>query len=127
MKVTGQVFTGQGKAREFLQLKPYRDFLADKIGEPYPGTLNLRVDVVSSKRLKEQAKFYRLEGFNYYGEDYGGLNLYIVKTRGLVVGLIEPDRTRYGDDVVELVSEHRLRDRLDLSDGDSIEIETLEA
>lgn len=123
MKVTGEVFTGEGEAADFLQLKPYRDFIARKLEKPFPGTLNLRVNPTKARKLKQEAEFHRLEGFTYRGEDYGGVNLYIVKVKGEVVGVVEPDRTRYDDAVVELVAEKELRKALSLTDGDALEIE----
>ena len=122
MKLKGKVFTGEGKAADFLQLRPYRDFITRKIGRPFPGTLNLRVDKSQAKELKQKAEFHRLEEFTYNGDNYGGLDLYLVESEGKVIGLIEPDRTRYEEDVVELVAEEELRKLFSLRDGDCLEI-----
>lgn len=123
MKVVGEVFSGEGEAEEFLQLEPYKDFIARHLDLPFPGTLNLKVDSSQAKKLKQKSKFHRLEEFRYKGEDYGGINLFLVNLEGNIVGLLDPDRTRYGEDVIELVSEKELRKEHGLEDGDTVEIE----
>ncbi|MFB6144515.1 MAG: DUF120 domain-containing protein [Candidatus Nanohaloarchaea archaeon] len=122
MNLQGEVFSGEGEASRFLKLRPYRDFLRRWIGRPFPGTLNLRVDGKKLEDLKKEAAFHRLEGFKYRGDDFGGLNLYMVKINDKVAGVIEPDRSRYGSDVAEVVADEELRKIFNLEDGDTVRI-----
>lgn len=119
----GTVFTGEGEASEFLEISEYRHFIQEKTGfEPFPGTLNLKVDPDSAEALMEDAKENRMEEFERNGDKFGGLTLYHIELEGLKCCVIDPDITRYDQDVIEVCSSEKLRERLDLEDGDKVEI-----
>jgi riboflavin kinase len=121
--VEGKIFSGEGKASEFLRINEYSEFIKEKTGfKPFPGTLNLRAEPEEIQRLKDRAETERMEGFEKQGKEFGGLKLYHVKFQDINCCIIEPDLTRYGDDVIEICSEFRLRSRFNLDDGDQIEI-----
>jgi riboflavin kinase len=121
--VEGKIFSGEGKASEFLRINEYSAFIKEKTGfKPFPGTLNLRAEPEEIQRLKDRAETERMDGFEKQGKEFGGLKLYHVKVQGINCCIIEPDLTRYGDDVIEICSELRLRSRFNLEDGDQIEI-----
>ena len=120
----GKVFSGEGKASEFLQIEEYSEFIMEKTCfKPFLGTLNLRGTTEEIQRLKNNAEEDKMEGFEKNGKKFGGMNLYHVKVEGIKCCIIDPDLTRYGEDVIEICSEFRLRSKLDLEDGDRIKIE----
>lgn len=124
MEVEGKVFTGDGKASEFLELEPYRDFLTGFLGQPpFPGTLNIRTDGETGE-IKEEARSERLEPFKHEDKSYGGITVYRVKVEGIEAGLLEIDRTHYGEDVVEIVAGTKLREELGVEDGDTVTVNT---
>lgn len=123
MRISGEVQTGAKKAQKFLSLKPYKDRIEEKTDfRPFPGTLNLRVDKEKHRELKKGREAERIEGFNYEGEDYGGLELYSIKIEGLNAALLDIDRADHGEEVAEIIAEEKLRAELGLEDGDRVEI-----
>lgn len=123
--VRAKIFTGKGKASEFLKIDEYTEFIKEKTGfKPFPGTLNLRADPEKIEKLKKKAEKEKMEGFEKQGKEFGGLQLYHVKVEDTNCCIIDPDLTRYGEDVIEICSEFKLRTRLDLEDGDHIKVST---
>lgn len=119
----GKIFSGERKASEFLQIEEYSEFIREKACfRPFPGTLNLRGRPVEIQRLKSNAEKDKMEGFEKNGKKFGGMKLYHVKVEGIKCCIVDPDLTRYGEDVVEICSEFRLRSKLGLEDGDRIKI-----
>lgn len=119
----GQIFSGEGKASEFLQIEEYSGFIQEEAGfKPFPGTLNARADPEEVKTLKEKAEVEMMEGFEKEGREFGGLKLYLVQVEDMPCCIIEPNLTRYGKDVIEICSEYRLRSKLELEDGDKVNI-----
>jgi len=124
MKISGEVKTGTKKAQKFLSLKPYKDRIEEKTGfRPFPGTLNLEVDEEQHRKLKKEKEKQRIEGFNYEGNDYGGLELYRVKIKGLEAALLDIDRADHGDEIAEIIAEEKLRAKIGLEDGDTVEFD----
>lgn len=121
--IEGKVFTGEGKASKFLSLEPYRKFIREKEGfKPYPGTLNLETDPGSAEEIKKKAEKHRMEPQNFEGDELGGLDLYRVRIEAENCCIVDPDLSRYGKDKIEIVAEAKLRDKLQLSDGDIIKV-----
>lgn len=119
----GVVFSGEGKASEFIQIDEYSSFIQKEAGfKPFPGTLNLEVDPEKLTRLKQKLDSSRMESFERDRETFGGMDLYPVEIEGLRACIIEPDYSRYDDNVVEICSEKNLRSALELEDGDRAEI-----
>lgn len=122
MKIKGEVKTGTKKAQEFLSLKPYKDRIEDKAGfRPFPGTLNLKVNKEKLKKFRRNREEQRIEGFDYEGENYGGLKLYKVEIRGFEAALLDIDRADHGDEVAEIIAEEKLRSELGLEDGETVD------
>lgn len=121
MRWKGKIFTGEGKAAGFLELKPYRLFIENSLGfRPYPGTLNLRGDSTELTELKQRVDSISKDKFRYEGESFGGLTLYPVLIGDKKAAIVEPERTRYGDKVAEIVAESNLRNEMALSDGETV-------
>jgi riboflavin kinase len=123
--IKGEVFTGEGEASGFLSLQPYMDFISEKAGfDPYPGTLNVRSTEKAAEKIRQTAPSYSMEPVEYDGSELGGLNLYLVEVKGEKCGIVQPELTRYGDQVLEIVAPFNLREKYELEDGDRLRIET---
>lgn len=118
IKLYGRVFSGLMEGSRYVQM--YRDLFVKYLSlEPYFGTLNVDLGIDSSivfKRLKPieipppNPVFSPLYVYRAYVG--GDVEAYIVK----------PHVTTYDWRVLELVSNHCLRERLKLRNGDYIEI-----
>jgi len=123
-KISGRVKTGKKQAQKFLSLEPYQEKIEDKTGfRPFPGTLNLQVRPEEREKFTEEMEADRIEGFNYEGKDYGGLELYKVELSGFEAALLDIDRADHGDEIVEVIASEKLRAELGLEDGDEVKID----
>lgn len=124
MLLEGELFSGMKKAGDYLDLKPYRNKIEGKTGfRPFPGTLNLRVDEEEAERLKEHVEKRRIESFRFEGKVYSGLDIYKLEIEGLKAAFIDIDITDYDDSVMEIIAPVKLREQLDLDDGNTVKLE----
>lgn len=134
---SGLIETGVGTGGYYLTIPGFHEqFVRILEGDPYPGTLNIRVTGMDREThdLLERIKSdngIRIEGFEKDGEAFfPGIVLWCTlsdakddgqKTfRGLVVF---PEKTVHPPEVLEFVSTVRIRDHLPLGTEVSIEIE----
>lgn len=123
MKLEGNVVSGKKEAQKFLSLKPYKEKIEEKTGfRPYEGTLNLEVDPKKHGKFKQKVARENIEGFNYQGKDYGGLELYQVEIEGVEAALLDINRADHGDEIAEIIAPVKLREKLQLKDGDKVKI-----
>jgi len=122
----GRVFTGLGEGRKYLSIEEYRKQFIEKLNiDPYPGTLNLRLDEESSKmkRILEILPGIIIRGFRKRSIEYGGAKAFKATINNEVPGaVLLIDRTHYGREVLEVISEYYLREILKLKDGDLVTV-----
>ncbi len=118
------VFSGLGEGEFYVNL--YARSLRTALGfTPYPGTLNLRI--VSRDDVRgylDELKGLRplvIEPPKIQGVTLGKVLAYPATLNATVpVYIVRPELTTYKDDVIEVISEVRLRDLLNLSDGSEV-------
>ena len=123
--VKGQVISGKGEGAKFLKLIWVRKQIKEKLGfTPHLGTLNIRLskEYSGTKDLLKQAKgivimptngFYRGKCFRAYVMD------------GAECAIVIPEVEDYPEDLMEIVAPVNLREKLELKDGDTIEVKIL--
>jgi riboflavin kinase, archaea type len=117
----GTVFSGRGKGRKFMGYSWVRQQIEAQLGfSPYPGTLNLQLNLASIRRKPQlaNAKSYPIvpeEGF------YPGA-LVEAKVGWTAVAIVLPKVPGYPSDVLELIAPFCLRDRFDLKDGSTVTV-----
>lgn len=115
-----------GVGKEYVALEPYQTGIRDIAGfSPFPGTLNLRADKDEVVRVLENAESHRLGSFQFEGEEYSGIDIYLAEVEGVEAAVLRMDITDYGPEVVEVVAEQKLRDVLSLEDGEKVDIDIL--
>lgn len=122
----GEVISGLGEGRYYVSIPRYMEQFRDKLGfEPFPGTLNLRLDTVSleTRRELEKLEWIEIEGFVDNDRTFGSAKCLPCRIRGSASAIIVPGRTHYPDDIIELLCEHGLRTKLGLKDGDKVKVE----
>uniref|UniRef100_A0A7J2TJB1 Riboflavin kinase n=1 Tax=Archaeoglobus fulgidus TaxID=2234 RepID=A0A7J2TJB1_ARCFL len=128
LKFHGTVFSGLGEGRYYVSLEGYRKQFMEKLGiDPYPGTLNVKVpkeEMMIKKRLDLEDGIL-IEGFKTEDRTFGEVKAFRCKLNGVNAFIVMPRRTHHSSDVVELISEKKLRDVLNLKDGDRVEIEVI--
>ncbi len=124
VELRGEVMKGLGEGRYYVMKEGYKRQIEEKLFfEPFPGTLNVRVYPNYRKRVKEirEGEFISLNGFEENGRKFGRVRAYFATLNGYPAALIIPEMSQYRD-VVEIISDVKLRDRFNLKDGSEVEL-----
>ena len=123
MKINGEVTTGLGKAAYFLSQEFYTKEFKKNLGFiPYPGTLNV---IVSDEYLDEINEIKNsCENLIKPDEGFGAVKYIEAKLNDNVNGaIVFPAKTTHEENYLEFIAEDKLRDKLDLKDGDIVSLE----
>ncbi|WP_405319859.1 DUF120 domain-containing protein [Methanobrevibacter thaueri] len=123
MKIEGEVTTGLGKAAFFLSQEFYtREFEKNLGFVPFPGTLNI---VVSEEYLDEINGIKNsCENLIKPDEGFGAVKFIEAVLNDNVDGaIVFPAKTTHEENYLEFISENKLRDELNLEDGDVVSLE----
>ena len=131
LRLTGEVTEGAGEASGFVSLHGYAEQFRDRLGyDPFPGTLNVAVGDESEADSHRVAAVdgVRIDGWEAEGRTYGGVTCYPARVEtadGREYGpahVLVPDRTHHEASELEILASDRLRDELDLRDGDGMTV-----
>ncbi|MFB6163263.1 MAG: DUF120 domain-containing protein [Halococcoides sp.] len=126
--LTGELTRGMGEGRHYVSLPGYAEQFEDRLGyEPFPGTLNCRLDDQSVRARTRMNALDPIVIDGWEGErTYGPAYCYPATLeapsgeRADPVHVISPERTHHDETELEVLAPSRLRDELDLSDGDRL-------
>jgi len=124
----GNVFSGRGEGKYYVSQPAYLDSFRAQLGfEPFHGTLNVRIgaNYIDHLDLIRGSWPVIVKGFETDERPFGKVLCYPLKIVGLeakVAGII-PRRTHYGTNVLEIISNINIREKLKLEDNDEIVIE----
>lgn len=123
MKVDGEVTTGLGKAAFFLSQDFYVDNFIKNCGfKPYPGTLNVVVPEIHLDKINEVKD--TCENIIKPDEGFGAVKYIKATLNDEIDGaIVFPAKTEHTENYLEFIAEKKLRDELDLKDGDIVSIE----
>ncbi len=124
--MTGHVITGLGEGRYYMALGPYREQFAEHLGfEPFPGTLNLRLDQqsIGIRRELDRQEWVKIRGFVADGRTFGEAKCIPCRIRDIPCGIVVPGRTHYPEDIIEVVAPVELRPALRVGDSDLVTVE----
>lgn len=118
VRLCGRVFSGSGEGAKYVEL--YREVFREHLGiDPYPGTLNVDFGF----DVREILSVDRAIVLPPPRPSYASLFAYASLLNGSErVFAIKPQITRYTWRVLEVVSEHNLRIKFGLRDGDFVEL-----
>ena len=122
MKLTGKVVSGARRAAFFTQLDWVQEQCAAKLGfKPYPGTLNIELSSQSLINLRVLEKEAKTE-FVPPDPKYCVARLLSVSLSSIAGAMIFPaeDVRIHGKSIVEIIAPVRLKDVLNIEDGDQI-------
>lgn len=124
LKVRGSVTSGLGEGAFYMKQPGYREQFRRKLGyEPFEGTLNLRVEggELAKLQILWEEPGIPIEGFTDGGRTFGGAKVFPATVGAAECAVILPIRTHHTDNL-ELISRLHLRSKLDLRDGDAVEV-----
>ncbi len=122
-ELEGVVVDGVGEGRRLTQLDWVREQFRVKLGfDPYPGTLNLRVQDIRALNEWRAAKSISIEPG---APGFCTSRCYRVVIGGVAAAWLVPDVAGYPRDLVEIIAPVSLRQTLNLNTGDVVLIESL--
>ncbi|MFB6470782.1 MAG: DUF120 domain-containing protein [Vulcanisaeta sp. AZ3] len=125
IRLVGTVTSGLGEGSFYMSLEGYVKQFTEKLGfKPYPGTLNVKLkpEYIRYKLYLDALPGIYIEGFSNGARTYGGVKCLKASVGGLPAAVLVIERTHHGPDTIEVISPYKLRDKLNLKDGDEIEI-----
>ncbi|HNS25564.1 MAG TPA: CTP-dependent riboflavin kinase [Methanobacteriaceae archaeon] len=122
MKIQGEIISGDNKGQYFMSLDIYKIQFMGILGfEPFPGTLNLKIDAGGAEKIGElMEKMDSVKGRGKFGD------VKLIKARldrDFEGALVFPVKTHHEPDVLEFISPLNLRKSLQLQDGDHVILE----
>lgn len=131
--LSGAVTSGMGEGRHYITLPGYMRQFRERLGyEPFAGTLNIDLteESVRARSRLNALEPVTIEGWEDDERTYGPAYCYpATVTAGESYGpahVIAPERTHHGDDHLEVIAPDRLRDVLDLEDGEEVTVDVEE-
>jgi len=129
--LTGTVTSGMGEGRHYISLSGYMEQFEDRLGyEPFPGTLNvdLTEESVRARSAMEALDPVPIDGWEDGDRTYGPAVCYPAAIQTTddetyeQAHVIAPERTHHDEDQLELIAPAKLRDEMDLDDGDHLTV-----
>ncbi len=130
LKIRGRVTSGLGEGKIFLSIPYYTENIKKTLGfVPYPGTLNIVIYekvFLENRLILDTAKYLYIPEHKEQDRILGSVKLYPATINGISpAAVVIPTRTTHPKSVVEVISPYHLREKLNLKDGDEVEVEVL--
>lgn len=124
LTLTAKIVSGVGQGAFFTQLDWFQLQCRDKLGfKPYAGTLNLEISdddapVVAALEQKAEIEFIPPNSEFCSGKAFP------VLVEGIRAAIVIPaaEVRVHGKNVIEVISDQKLKDVLNVDDGDSVEL-----
>ena len=123
IKFRGEVLSGRGEAKGFLEIDWVREQCSNAAGfDPYPGTLNLKVDPATSSQIRRLAmsKGKRIIPPPEAG-DFCEARVLSLIVNGISGALVYPMVNDYYNDIIEFIAPVLLKEKGGIEDGSSLE------
>ena len=126
--ISGRVMSGMGEGSYYMSLEDYRRQFVEKLGfNPYPGTLNLKIpkEQMYFRKMLDEEDGIIISGFVSENRTFGDVKAFRCRIDGIEGAVVLPARSHYQADVLEVIAPVKLRERLNLKDGDVVEVEVI--
>jgi len=120
----GRLISGLGEGRYYTEQKGYVNQFKEKLGFiPYPGTLNVEIDYIEKNKLRllKNHNAIEIQEFQTKNRSFGKVKCFNAKINGEKGAIVLPNRSHYSN-VLEFISPIYLRKKLNVEDGDIINI-----
>lgn len=119
----GRVVSGDKTGAYFISR--YADRIKSKLGyDPFPGTLNIELNH-APRRFPSRSHF--ISSWTEGGKNFGAVWIYPAVMLNTRVYVVVPEMTSHANNIVEVLSQHCLRTKMSLKNGDFVELEVEEA
>ncbi len=123
--IKGTVFSGKGEGARFIGLPWVKRQIVEKLGfTPYRGTLNIELtkEEFENRALLEKAQTIEISPVKGFSR---GRCFKANLMDRLECAIVIPEIPNYPENVIEVISRTDLREKLQLRDGDSVEVKIL--
>ncbi len=126
-KLVGRIVKGTSQGKHFTQLEWARRQFLEKLGiDPFPGTLNLIIEDADSinvwNRLRDTIGV-RIENPNDGPHNCDARCYQVSIEEQIDAAIVLPEVAGYSPVQIEIIAATRVRDALDIDDGDSLRLE----
>ncbi|WP_396610849.1 DUF120 domain-containing protein [Haloferax sp. S1W] len=126
----GEVTGGMGEGRHYISLPGYMEQFTERLGyEPFPGTLNVRLsdDATRTRAGMSALDAVPIDGWEDEERTFGPATCYAAVVEAddetyEPVHIIVPERTHHDESQLEIIAPDKLRDELELEDGDTVTV-----
>ncbi|WNY24248.1 hypothetical protein MmiHf6_15780 [Methanimicrococcus hongohii] len=121
----GTIVSGLGEGQYYISIDGYMDQFQEKLGfKPFPGTLNVKIKdyCFDLRKRMEEFPYVKIEGFSDGQRTYGASDCYPAQINGVCGFIIVPERTHYKIDLLEIIAPVKMREALNLKDGDEVKV-----
>lgn len=107
----GKIIDGYGEGKYYISLAGYQKQFKDKLSlNPFPGTLNLKINKDRIDTIKSLYKPISIDGFVTKQRTFGKLDCYRCKIENDIHAfIIFIERTTHDTDIIEIISEKHIR------------------
>jgi riboflavin kinase, archaea type len=125
----GHIITGMGEGAYYMSLNGYKKQFKEKLGyEPYPGTLNIKLNSMLFVEAKKEMLKYpsiNIEGFSDQSRTFGWVKCYpasINDSKNINSSILILERTHYDDSIIELIAPFSIKEQFSLKNGDYVKL-----
>ncbi len=125
----GHIITGMGEGAYYMSLNGYKQQFKEKLGyEPYPGTLNIKLNsMLYVEAKKEMLKYPSIDikGFSDQSRTFGWVKCYpayINDSVNINSSILILERTHYDDSIIEIIAPFSIKEQFSLKNGDYIRL-----
>ena len=123
--IRGIVFSGKGEGARFVELPWVKKQITEKLGfTPYRGTLNIELAKEEFEKKASLEKAQAIEILPAKGFGRGRCFKASLMDK-LECAIVIPEIQNYPENVIEVIAATNLREKLQLRDGDSVEVKIL--
>ena len=125
----GHIITGMVEGAYYMSLDGYKKQFKEKLGyEPYPGTLNIKLNSMLFVEAKKEMLKYpsiNIEGFSDQSRTFGWVKCYpasINDSKNINSAILILERTHYDDSIIELIAPFSIKEQFSLKNGDYVKL-----
>ncbi len=122
--IQGVLTSGLGEGKYYITQDGYMKQFVEKLWfKPFEGTLNIKISGrdLNKFELIKSLDGIPIDGFQDSGRTFGQGKCFLCDIQGVECAIMIPKRSHY-ENVIEIISKFYLREKLELKDGDVLEL-----
>lgn len=120
----GCIISGMGEGKYYTEQSGYASQFKVKLGfVAHPGTLNVEIDSIQKNKLRIIKNYggIVIDEFTTKNRTFGGVLCFHATINEVQAAIVLPRRSHYSN-IIELISPFNLRKKLQINDGDVVQI-----